>query len=172
LAEALGAPGAIGVATHALALVGNPDRREERLRAAVARLAESPSRVEHARARVDLGTVLRQDGAREEARGHLLLGLDLADRSGASLLAERARAEAVSAGARPRRAHLSGAGALTPAELRVARLAAEGMTNRQIAQSLFITLGTVKDHLGSSYAKLAIDSRDRLDEALSGNVLP
>ncbi len=166
LAEAIGAPGAIGVATHALALIGEPDRREERLRLAVDRLAASPARVEHARARVDLGTVLRQKGAREEAREHVLIGLDLADRSGASVLAERARAEAVTAGARPRRAHLSGAGALTPAELRVARLAAEGMTNRQIAQSLFITLGTVKDHLGSCYRKLAIGSRDGLAGAL------
>ncbi len=166
LAEALGVPGAIGVSTHALALVGDPGRREELLRLAVVRLADSQARIEHARARVDLATVLRQRGAREEAREHVLIGLDLADRSGASALAERARAEAVTVGARPRRAHLSGAGALTPAELRVARLAAEGMTNRQIAQSLFITLGTVKDHLGSCYRKLAIGSRDELADAL------
>jgi DNA-binding CsgD family transcriptional regulator len=96
------------------------------------------------------------------AREHLVAGLDLAGAAGADVLAERARAEAVAAGARPRRPRSSGAGALTPAELRVARLAAQGMTNRQIAQSLFITLGTVKDHLGSAYRKLGIASREEL----------
>ena len=65
---------------------------------------------------------------------------------------------------------MAGAGALTPAELRVARLAADGMTNRQIAQSLFITLGTVKDHLGSCYRKLAIGSRDELAGALDERI--
>jgi DNA-binding CsgD family transcriptional regulator len=56
--------------------------------------------------------------------------------------------------------------ALTPSELRVARLAAEGCTNREVAQALFITTKTVADHLGSSYSKLSITSRDQLADAL------
>jgi DNA-binding CsgD family transcriptional regulator len=162
LAEALGAPGAVGAAARALALVGEPGDREDLLRRAVDLLDGSPARLEHTRARVDLGSVLLRRGASAEAREHLVAGLDLAGAAGADVLAERARAEAVAAGARPRRPRSSGAGALTPAQLRVARLAAQGMTNRQIAQSLFITLGTVKDHLGSAYRKLGIASREEL----------
>jgi DNA-binding CsgD family transcriptional regulator len=56
--------------------------------------------------------------------------------------------------------------ALTPSELRVARLAAEGRSNREIAQALFITTKTVADHLGSSYSKLDIRHREQLTTAL------
>ncbi|MBO0683023.1 MAG: helix-turn-helix transcriptional regulator, partial [Candidatus Dormibacteraeota bacterium] len=61
---------------------------------------------------------------------------------------------------------LRGLDALTPAELRTARLAAEGRTNREIAQALFITAKTVGDHLGAAYGKLGINSRAELSEAL------
>ena len=96
----------------------------------------------------------------------LLQALEIAARCGAVPLMERARAEAVAAGARPRRPHLRGVHSLTPSELRVARLAAEGRSNREIAQALFITAKTVADHLGSSYSKLDITSRQQLTTAL------
>lgn len=92
----------------------------------------------------------------------------IATRCGAVPIAERARAEALLAGARPRRLRLSGLHALTAGELRVARLAAEGRTNREIAQALFITTKTVKDHLGSVYGKLQINARAELAAALAG----
>ena len=69
-------------------------------------------------------------------------------------------------GARPRRPVRTGVDALTPSELRVARMAAEGMTNREIAQALFVTLRTVQVHLGRAYQKLDIASRGELAEAL------
>lgn len=165
-ADATGVAIGIGITTHALALIDDPAHRESRLRRAIDLLADSPARLEHARSRIDLGTVLRLRGEREEARRHLRVGLDLADRSGATLLAERARSEAIAAGIRPRRPRLGGLEALTPAELRVARLASQGLTNNQIAQALFITTGTVKDHLGSAYRKLEISSRGELSDAL------
>jgi len=62
----------------------------------------------------------------------------------------------------PRRQRLTGIDSLTPAELSVARLAAEGLTNRQIAQALFVSTKTVGTHLGHIYDKLAISSRDDL----------
>ena len=80
----------------------------------------------------------------------------------------RSHQGALLAGARPRRSRLSGVNALTPGELRVARLAAEGRTNREVAQALFITTKTVKDHLGSAYGKLQVSSRGELAGALSG----
>jgi DNA-binding CsgD family transcriptional regulator len=93
-------------------------------------------------------------------------GLDLAHRCGAAPLEERARAELTATGARPRKAVLSGVESLTPSELRVARMAAEGMTNREIAQSLFATAKTVETHLRHVYQKLDLARRTELAEAL------
>jgi DNA-binding CsgD family transcriptional regulator len=118
------------------------------------------------RALCDLGAALRRRGRREAAREPLRLALDLADRGGALRLAARARAELHDAGARPRRAALSGRGALTPSEHRVAALAAEGHSNRQIAQRLFVTQRTVETHLTHAFQKLDIRSREELAPAL------
>jgi DNA-binding NarL/FixJ family response regulator len=69
-------------------------------------------------------------------------------------------------GARPRKPTHAGAETLTPSELRVARMAAEGMANREIAQRLFVTVKTVEFHLGQTYRKLEISSREQLAGAL------
>ena len=61
---------------------------------------------------------------------------------------------------------LSGPDALTASERRVAELARGGMTNREIAESLFVTVRTVEFHLNHSYRKLGIDSRGKLAAAL------
>lgn len=71
------------------------------------------------------------------------------------------------AGARPRRVALTGLDALTPSERRVSEMAARGMTNKEIAQALFVTLRTVEMHLSSAYRKLEIHSRRGLAEALA-----
>ncbi|MEO2105509.1 MAG: helix-turn-helix transcriptional regulator, partial [Actinomycetota bacterium] len=102
-----------------------------------------------------------------DARTPLRQALDLAHRCGATGLESRAREELLAAGARPRRAALSGVEALTPTELRVARLAAEGRTNREIAQELYVSMRTVGTHLGNAYRKLDIDGRDSLPDALA-----
>ncbi|MGH2841235.1 MAG: helix-turn-helix domain-containing protein, partial [Solirubrobacteraceae bacterium] len=65
-----------------------------------------------------------------------------------------------------RRTALRGADSLTPSEGRVARLAADGLSNRDIAQALFVTLRTVEGHLTQAYMKLGISSRDELASAL------
>jgi DNA-binding NarL/FixJ family response regulator len=82
-------------------------------------------------------------------------------------LADRARAELVAAGARPRRDALRGRDALTASELRVAEMAEDGMTNREIAQALFVTQRTVETHLTHTYQKLDISSRAELADSLS-----
>ena len=86
---------------------------------------------------------------------------------GATALVDRARDELRAAGARPRRTALSGVDSLTPSERRVAQMAAEGMINREIAQSLFVTEKTVETHLGNTYAKLKVRSRTELSGALT-----
>jgi DNA-binding NarL/FixJ family response regulator len=62
---------------------------------------------------------------------------------------------------------LSGLESLTPSERRVAQMAAEGPTNREIAQALFVTPKTVEVHLSSVYRKLKISSRSQLPDALA-----
>jgi DNA-binding CsgD family transcriptional regulator len=115
----------------------------------------------------DLGAALRRAGHRAESREILRPALDLAHRCAALALTERARTELLAAGGRPRRLVLSGLDSLTPGERRVAQLAAAGLSNRDIAQNLFITARTVEGHLTHAYHKLAITAREQLPAALA-----
>ena len=117
----------------------------------------------------DLGAALRRAGHRAESREMLRSALDLANRCGALALTERARTELIAAGGRPRRLVLSGLDSLTPGERRVAQLAAAGLSNRDIAQNLFITARTVEGHLTHAYHKLDITSREQLPAALAAS---
>jgi DNA-binding CsgD family transcriptional regulator len=166
LARRFGAARAIGIALRARALVNGGDRGLAGLREAVDTLGAGPARLEHARALVDLGAALRRAGQRRDARTALESALDAANRCGAHRLTARARDELRAAGARPRRERLRGVESLTASELRVAKLAAEGMTNRQIAQSLFVTTKTVEMHLGRAFPKLGVARRGELLHAL------
>jgi DNA-binding CsgD family transcriptional regulator len=165
-ARAFGARRELGMALRAKGLVVGGDDGTVLLQEAVAALETSPARLEHARALTDLGAALRRSGHRADAREPLRLGLDLASRCGATALMERAHAELVAAGARPRRALLSGVQALTASELRVCRMAATGLNNRQIAEALFVTEKTVEGHLGNAYRKLDLSSRTDLPRVL------
>jgi DNA-binding NarL/FixJ family response regulator len=69
-------------------------------------------------------------------------------------------------GARPRKVLQTGLDALTTSERRVGQLAADGMTNKEIAQTLFVTIKTVEVHLSHAYRKLEISSRAQLQNAL------
>jgi DNA-binding CsgD family transcriptional regulator len=166
LVRAFGAPRARGVALRAVGVVEGGDAGIASLREAVEVLDGSPALLERARALIDLGALLRRTGHRAEALERLREGLDLAHRCAAGALAEQARSEMVLAGARPRRNAARGRDALTASELRVARMAADGMTNREIAQGLFVSLRTVETHLTHVYRKLSIDSRDALARSL------
>ncbi|MGH7883548.1 MAG: helix-turn-helix domain-containing protein, partial [Candidatus Dormibacteraceae bacterium] len=81
-------------------------------------------------------------------------------------LVEQAKAELRAAGSRPRRTALSGISSLTPGERRIIELAARGNSNPEIAQALFVTLKTVKWHLGNAFQKLQITSRQQLSAIL------
>jgi DNA-binding NarL/FixJ family response regulator len=161
LARRFGAPRPIGVALTATGItkgaVGT-DTLEE----AVDVLAESPARLEHARALVHLGAALRRRGKLKAAIEILHAGLSASVACQAVVLEQRARDELAAAGTRPRRRPPSGVQALTPAELRVAELAARAMSNREIAQALFVSLRTVETHLTHAYQKLNVDSRTKL----------
>jgi DNA-binding CsgD family transcriptional regulator len=163
---------ALGVALRARGLVAARGDGLAHLSEAVNVLSGSPAVLEHARARVDLAAALRRGGRRADARGLLYDALDEATRCGASALAERAGEELLAAGARPHRSRTSGPEALTPSERRVARLAADGRTNPEIAHALFLTRRTVETHLTHAYQKLGISSREQLPDALESRTEP
>jgi DNA-binding CsgD family transcriptional regulator len=169
LAQRWGADVALGVAQSVVGQCDSSPSGIDMLGRAVDRLGRSQARLELARAQCELGTRLRRERRPAEAREPLRAALDLADRCGGLAVADRAREELLAAGLKPRRAARSGREALTPRELRVAELAATGMTNREIAQALFITARTVEHHLSSCYAKLGIQVRRQLGAALAGD---
>jgi DNA-binding CsgD family transcriptional regulator len=166
LARRWGDPQAIGVALRVLGLIDGGEAGIGRLREAIEVLAGSQARLEHARALVDLGAALRRANQRTEARQPLRDGVDLAGRIGAFGLARRANDELAATGARRRKVFHTGLDALTASERRVAQLAAEGMSNKEIAQTLFVTIKTVELHLSQAYRKLDISSRAQLNKAL------
>jgi DNA-binding CsgD family transcriptional regulator len=170
LARELGPPGGLGIALRNQGLVEGGGRGLALLGEAVGVLERSQAAVELARGLTELGGALRRAGRRIEARAQLERGLDLAHHLGARRVATRARSELVTAGARPRRDAITGRDALTAAELGVARLAARGMTNREVAQALFITTKTASAHLSRVYRKLGITRRGQLPDALAAGV--
>jgi DNA-binding CsgD family transcriptional regulator len=135
---------------------------------AVDLLERTPARLDRGRAYVEFGAALRREGKRVDAQEQLRRGLELAHRAGATPLVARARDELIAAGGRPRRAVFSGVESLTASELRVARLAVEGATNREIAQRLFVTQKTVETHLRHAFQKVGVRGRDELRRALAG----
>jgi DNA-binding CsgD family transcriptional regulator len=162
LVQPFGAPGPIGVALRTLGLIEHGQAQLDLLGAAAQELERSPALLERARAHLELGAALRRAGRRIESRQPLRAALDLADRCGALVVARRAREELVAAGGRPRRSRIGGVEALTASELRVARRAAGGRTNREIAQELFVTVKVVEKHLANAYRKLGIQGRGEL----------
>jgi DNA-binding CsgD family transcriptional regulator len=167
LARAWGAPRALGAALRAAGLIEGGEHGLTLLEEAVQALDGSPAKLEQAKARAELGAALRRANRRSQAREQLRHAVELATTCGATELAARAERELLATGARPRRVALSGVDSLTPSERRVAELAAEGPTNREIAQALFVTQRTVEVHLTSIYRKLAISSRSQLAAALA-----
>jgi DNA-binding CsgD family transcriptional regulator len=167
LARAFGAPRALGEALRAAGVVAGGDRGASLLREAIEAFERAGARLERTRALADLGAMLRRRNRRTEARELLREALDAAHRAGARPLAEYAETELRATGARPRRVVLTGLDSLTASERRIAELASEGLTNREIAQTLFVTARTVEGHLTSAFRKLRVQSRDELPAALA-----
>jgi len=168
LAQAGALPRAEGVALRVAGLLEGGERGVVLLRESLDVLERAPAPLERARTLVELGAALRRANQRALAREPLRAGLDLAHRCGADRLAARAEEELRATGAKPRRRAVSGLDSLTPNELRVARQAATGMGNREIAQALFVTTKTVETQLSTVYQKLGIRGRDELAVLIAG----
>ncbi|HZV72682.1 MAG TPA: AAA family ATPase [Conexibacter sp.] len=161
-----GAPTLVSRALCALAMAVDGADRLAALEEAVVVLDGSPARLVRAEALADLGAALRRARRRVDARPPLREALSLARRCGAAGLAKRAYDELAATGERVRHYTPIGVESLTPSQRRVAELAASGMTNRQIAQTLFLTVKTIETHLAATYDKLGIRSRQQLPAAL------
>jgi DNA-binding CsgD family transcriptional regulator len=166
-ARQTGVASAIGVAlTAAATLAPDASARSVLWQEAVSTLELTAAKLDLARALVGQGSELRRAGRRTQAREPLRRALELSSRCGAEPLAVLAAEELRAADGRPRRPWLTGVDALTPSELRVARHAADGRSNRDIAQALFVTTKTVEMHLSNVYRKLDINSREKLSASL------
>ena len=169
-AERLGHAGELGDLLSTLgALTPGPDGLAL-LQRAVELLLPSPFRWQRARAQLELGSRLRHDGERTSAREHLYAALEYAVAEQCEPIEVRATEELRIMGGRPRKVVRTGVESLTGSEQRVARLAAEGMTNKAIAQHLFLTVKTVEMHLASTYRKLDVKGRNELPGVLTGLV--
>jgi DNA-binding CsgD family transcriptional regulator len=122
---------------------------------------------ERARTLLALGVVRRRGKQKRPARQALEQALVLFDRLGARLWVAKTTAELARIGGRPPRT-----GGLTPTERRVAELAAQGRTNREVAGLLFLSAKTVAAHLTSAYAKLGVRSRTELAHRLREIAVP
>ncbi|MBO9533336.1 MAG: AAA family ATPase [Solirubrobacteraceae bacterium] len=165
-AERWGAPGATGPAYRIRGEVLGPAEGLPDLDRAITVLEGSSARLQLVRSLLLRGTFRRHQGDVTGARADLERTFELANQCGSPGLAERARAELAASGVRRVAVDAFGPDALTPSERRVADLAAEGRTNRQIAQELFVTPKTVEVHLSAAYRKLGIDGRRELASAL------
>jgi DNA-binding CsgD family transcriptional regulator len=167
LARQWGTRRAIGTALCAAGVADSTCDGTELLHEAVTVLEDSADPLKLALALTELGARLRRQRQPAAAREPLRRALDVAHRCGARAVATRARDELRATGAKPRRERLYGRDALTPRELRVAELATDGLTNREIAQTLFVAQRTVEHHLTSSYTKLGVRTRTQLSAILS-----
>ncbi|WP_246536453.1 ATP-binding protein [Saccharopolyspora endophytica] len=141
----------------------------EWLTEAVEVLSGSPAWLEEARAQRRLGAALLRIEDVRGARKHLRRAMDLATLCGSRPIAESARALAVTAGGRVGQQLRSPVDLLTGSEQRVATMAAAGASNREIAETLFVTLRTVETHLTNAYRKLRVSRRADLATALGGS---
>ncbi|HEV2125075.1 MAG TPA: LuxR C-terminal-related transcriptional regulator, partial [Chloroflexota bacterium] len=167
LAECFGSARALGIALRTCALLEAGPERIEMLRAALPHLPADRSALERTRTLVEFGAALRRCGHRADAREPLQEALELGRRCGALRLAMQAHTELRAAGGHPRLPLRTGLEALTASEQRVADMAASGLTNKEAAQGLFVTVKTIEMHLSNVYRKLGIDSRAQLREALA-----
>jgi DNA-binding CsgD family transcriptional regulator len=166
LSRSWGAPDTVARTLRVIGTIAGDEEGLEQLQEAAETVAGSAARLEEARTLAAYGGALRRLRRPTEAREPLRRALELADACGARTLVEHARADLYASGARPRTTAVRGVGALTASERRVVTLAVDGQSNRDIAQTLFVTPKTVEVHLSNAYRKLGVRSRRELGAAL------
>ena len=141
------------------------DGDEDLFRAALAAHEEDNRPFDVARTRLLYGEWLRRDKRKADARAQLRIALETFERIGAAPWAERARTELTATGTTGtsgRTAEHGPSASLTPQESQIVRLAAQGLSNKDIAAQLFLSARTVGHHLYKAYPKLGVASRGEL----------
>jgi DNA-binding CsgD family transcriptional regulator len=157
-----------GIYARCRALLSDGQDAEGSYREAIGRLSRTGFRPELARAHLLYGEWLRREGRRADARAQLHTAHDMFAAIGMQAFTERARRELAATGETVRKRTVETLGELTPQEAQVARLAAQGRTNPEIAALLFLSPRTVEYHLHKIFPKLGISSRRELRRALPG----
>jgi DNA-binding CsgD family transcriptional regulator/tetratricopeptide (TPR) repeat protein len=165
-ARAAGTDWALGIEARCRALVSDDDVAEPLHREAIERLGRTRVRLELARAHLLYGEWLRRERRRVDAREQLRTAHEMLTTMGAEAFAERARRELVATGQTARKRTVETRDELTAQESQVARLARDGLSNREIGAELFISPRTVKYHLRKVFTKLDITCRQELRGAL------
>jgi DNA-binding CsgD family transcriptional regulator len=165
--SAAGTDWALGIEARMRALISEGDEAEEHFEEAIGRLRRTSIRVQLARTHLLYGEWLRRRGRRGDAREQLRTAHELFKDFEMTGFAERARLELEATGGSARRRNPTTADELTPQETQVARLAAEGVTNREIGTRLFISTSTVEYHLRKAFRKLGVKSRTQLADRIS-----
>jgi DNA-binding CsgD family transcriptional regulator len=155
-------PWPLALAARCRGLLSAGDAAERHFLAALRRHGESARPFDRARTELVFGEYLRRDGRRLQARTHLRAALDGFERLGAGGWADRAREELRASGETARKRGPSALDQLTPQELQITRLVAEGATNKEVAARLFLSPRTIDYHLRKVFAKLGISSRAEL----------
>ncbi|WP_440099283.1 AAA family ATPase [Streptosporangium sp. H16] len=155
------------LATRCHALLAAPGDAEEYFRAALDLHHQGFSEFETARTQLLFGSALRRNRRPGAAREHLHSALETFERSGARLWAEQARAELRGAGEAVRSHRPKATEKLTAQQYQIARIVADGATNREVAARLFLSPRTVEHHLRNIFAKLDIRSRVELVRLMS-----
>jgi ATP/maltotriose-dependent transcriptional regulator MalT len=169
LTQASGTRWALGTEAYAQALVSADGSAEERYREALDLLAGTCVKLVVARVHLLYGEWLRREGRRREAREQLATARGLFTTMGAEAFSERAERELLATGGTARKRPVETIRQLTAQEVQVAQLARDGLSNAEIGVRLFISPRTVEYHLHKVFAKLAIDSRYKLQQALARN---
>jgi DNA-binding CsgD family transcriptional regulator len=160
-AATAGTPWARGTFARACAIAATGDEAEEHFAVALDELSNCSIVTDVARTQLLHGEWLRRARRKREARSALHEALEVFETLGATGFAARARAELGATGAHPR-ARSARPDVLTPQEAQIARLAAAGERNNDIAAQLFITTSTVEYHLRKVFMKLGVSSRTQL----------
>jgi RNA polymerase sigma factor (sigma-70 family) len=160
--SAAGTDWALGTEARLRALLSDGDDADELYQEAIKRLARTRIRVDLARAHLLYGEWLRRQRRRLDAREQLRTAHELFRDSGMEAFAERARLELEATGEHARKRTVDTLDNLTPQETQIARLAAQGETNREIAARLFISPHTVEYHLKKAFRKLGVKTRTQL----------
>jgi len=165
--RASGTPWAMGVEARLRALLARGEAAEALYRESIDRLRPTRLRLDLARAHLLYGEWLRRERRRVDARNELRAAHELFSDFGMQAFAERARVELQATGEHARKRSVDTTDQLTPQEAQVARLAAHGNTNREIAAQMFISPSTVEYHLRKVFRKLDVKSRTQLARRMS-----